>query len=151
MAAKGISLEDLMELWSKDSAVNIDNLAVESLKNPELHSKYLNYLTYHSMIVKALQSEYVTMRRLKSEYYNGLHNTDKDFLDQYKLEPIRTMILKTDIPLYLESDKDLMPILLKKAVHEEIVDYCRSVLKEIGSRGWTIRNAIEFLKYTQGS
>lgn len=147
---KGISLEDLMEMWSKDSYIRNDDLAIESLKNPQLHSKYLNYMTYHNIIIKALQAEYIQLKKMKMEYYNGLHNTNQEFLKKYNLEPIRNMILKSDIPTYLETDKDLMPLLLKKATHEEIVEYCKSVIKEISGRGWVIRNAIEFQKFTAG-
>jgi len=151
MAGKGISLEDLMELWSKDSKINKDELGAESLRTPELHSKYMNYMTFHRMIVKAINSEYVVMRKLKTEYYLGQHNTDKPFLDEYKLEPIRAMILKDSIPTYLESDPHLIPLLLKKTVHEEIVEYCKSVILNLKDRTWSIRNAIEWEKFTMGA
>lgn len=150
MAKRNTSIEELMEMWSKDSQINIDNLAIESTQNPALHSKYLNYRTYHNMVAKAINSEYIELKKLKTEYYNGLHNTDTEFLQKYKLEPIRNMILKTDIPLYLESDKDLMPLLLKKIANEEIVSYCDEVIRAIKNRDWSIRNSIDFLKFTNG-
>lgn len=151
MVARGTSIEALMEMWSKDSKINKDNLSAESLRTPDLHSKYLNLLTYHNIVVKSLQSEYMVLKKLKTEYYAGQHNTDKAFLTEYKLEPVRNMILKDQIPLYLESDKDLIPLILKKSVHEEIVEYCKSVLVMIKGRDWTIRNTIEWEKFISGS
>jgi hypothetical protein len=50
----------------------------------------------------------------------------------------------------MDSNSFLNDLLLKRAVHEEIVEYCKSVLKEISGRAWTIRNAIEFNKFLQG-
>jgi len=150
MVGKGISLEDLMELWTKDSKVNDVELGAESLRTPQLHSKYLNYMTYHRMVAKSVHSEYMTLRKNMQEYYEGKHNTDKAFLEEYGLEPIRTLILKDQINTYLESDTRLIPLLLKKTVHEEIVEYCKNVLLNLKDRTWSIRNAIDWEKYTQG-
>lgn len=151
MAGKGISLEDLMEMWSKDSKIKHDELGAESLRTPELHSKYLNYLTYHRMIAKAVTAEYTTMRKLMTEYYDGQHNTDKEFLAEYKLEPVRNLILKDKIPMYLETDERLVPLLLKKAVHEEIVEYCKSVILALKDRTWAIRASIDWEKFINGA
>jgi len=150
MAGKGISLEDLMELWSRDSKINRDELGAESLRTPELHSKYLNYLTFHRTVSKAVNAEYMTMRKNMTEYYEGKHNTDKPFLEEYGLEPVRAMILRDQIPTYLETDPRLVPLLLKKAVHDEIVEYCKAVILNLKDRTWTIRNAIEWEKFTNG-
>jgi hypothetical protein len=147
---KGTTLEKLMEEWTADSGLNLSQLEVESAKISKLHSKYLNYMTYHNMVSKAVQAEYIELRRLKSEYYQGQRNTDTEFLKKYNLEPIRGMILKQDIPLYLDSDRELIQLGLKKAAHDEIVEYCKYVIKEVANRQWNIRNAIEFMKFTGG-
>lgn len=147
---RGTTLEKLMEEWSEDSALNLSILDVESAKVSKMHSKYLNYLTYHNMVAKSINADYIELKRLKSEYYNGMHNTNKEFLEKYGLEPVRNLILKQDIPMYLDSDKDLTRLSLKKTAHEEIVEYCRYVIKEIANRQWNIRNAIEFMKFTGG-
>jgi hypothetical protein len=50
----------------------------------------------------------------------------------------------------LDSDKELNAILLKKVLHEEIVDFCKSVLKELNNRTFQVRSIIEWEKYTGG-
>ena len=36
-----MNIDEIHELWSKDSKIDQDELAEESLKTPQLHSKYL--------------------------------------------------------------------------------------------------------------
>ena len=61
------------------------------------------------------------------------------------------MILRDQIPTYLETDPRLVPLLLKKAVHDEIVEYCKAVILNLKDRTWTIRNAIEWEKFISGA
>ena len=39
-----ITLEDIKSQWAEDSVMDRELLDEESLKIPQLHSKYLNYL-----------------------------------------------------------------------------------------------------------
>ena len=52
--------------------------------------------------------------------------------------------------MYLDSDAELNNILLKKVIHQEIVDFCTSVLKEINSRTYQLGNFIKWEVYTGG-
>jgi hypothetical protein len=59
-------------------------------------------------------------------------------------------VLRADISIYLDSDKELNAILLKKVLNEEIVEFCKSVLKELNNRTFQVRSIIEWEKYTGG-
>jgi len=74
----------------------------------------------------------------------------KEDLERYGLEPMMKKVLRQDIPTYIDSDTDLNNILLKKMLHQEIVDFCGSVLKEINNRTWQLRSFIEWEKFTSG-
>ena len=72
------------------------------------------------------------------------------YLEKYNLEPMTKKVLRADIPFYLESDKELNNILLKKVIHEEIVDVCQSILKELNSRTFQLRDFISWERFIQG-
>jgi hypothetical protein len=59
-------------------------------------------------------------------------------------------ILRQDIPIYLDSDNDLNTLLMKKSLHQEIVDFCGSVLKELNNRTFQLNNLIKWEMFTSG-
>lgn len=144
-----VTVEELMDMWSKDSVIDETEPARELIKTPNLHSKYLRIMTHHNLVVKKLMSDYNKRKKIKWEYYSGDLNNPED-LEAYKLEPMVKKVLRADIPFYLESDKELNDILLKKIIHEEIVEFCKSVLKELNNRTWQLRSVIEWERFTSG-
>lgn len=144
-----VNIDDLMEMWSTDSKMDETEPGRELARIPVLHSKYLRILTHHNLVVKKLQADYVRLKRVKWEYYNGDLNNPED-LEEYKLEPWSKKVLRQDIPTYIDSDNDLNTILLKKVIHQEIVDFCQSVLKELGNRTYQLNSMIKWEIYTRG-
>ena len=62
-----MNLEKIQEMWQNDSVIDPDNLHDESLKIPQLHSKY--YTVYNTIVLlreKALDQ----YKRIKLERYN---------------------------------------------------------------------------------
>lgn len=142
-------IDELMEMWSKDSPIDETEPSREMAKVGNLHSKYLRILTHHNLIVKKLMADYNKMKKLKWEYFSGDLNNPED-LEQYGWQPVHKKILRQDIPTYIDSDTDLNNILIKKVLHQEIVDYCQSVLKEINNRTFQINGIIKWEVYTRG-
>jgi hypothetical protein len=144
-----VSIETLMEEWSKDSVIDTTEPGKELARIPLMHSKYLRIMTHHNLVVKKTLSDYNHLRRVKWEYYNGDLNNPDD-LAKYKLEPMMKKVLRADISTYLDSDRELNDILLKKAMHDEIVEFCKSVLKELNNRTFQVRSIIDWEKFTGG-
>ena len=145
-----VTLDTLAEMWSKDSAVDLTEPARELAKIPTLHSKYLQILSYHNLLIKKITSEYNKKKSIKFQYYNGDLN-DPDELSKYGFsEPQRKKILKQDIQIYLDGDDDLINMLLKKSLHQEIVDYTTSILKEINNRTFQLNNIIKWEMFVSG-
>lgn len=144
-----VNIDDLMEEWSKDATIDETEPGRETAKIPNLHAKYLRILTHHNLIVKKLLSDYNKLRRIKFEYYSGDLNNTED-LEKYGLEPMRKKLLKQEIPTYIDSDIELNNILIKKVVHEEVVEFCKAVLKEISNRTWQLGNIIKWEQFTGG-
>jgi hypothetical protein len=39
---------------------------------------------------------------------------------------------------------------MKKTVHQEVVDFCGSVLKELNNRTWQMKSLIDWERFTSG-
>lgn len=140
-------LDDLLEMWRKDAEIDRTEPGKELLNIPKLHSKYLNILSNHRLLVKDAEFKYNKMKKVKWEYYTG--KLDDDELKKRGWEPF-PFVLKSDITTYLESDEDLNRYLAQKALHEEIVDVCQAIIKELNSRTFQLRDFIAWERFIQG-
>lgn len=140
-------IDELIEMWKKDAVVDRTEPGRELLNIPVLHSKYLSILTKNRLLSKESEFKYNKMKRLKWEYYTG--KLDDDELKKYGWEPF-PYILKSDLTTYLDSDDDLNRLQANKVMHDEIVDLCYSILKELNSRTFQLRDFISWEKFIQG-
>lgn len=143
------NIDELMEMWNNDSTIDDTEPSRELAKIPNLHAKYLRILSQHNLIVRKLQNDYNTLKSVKWSYYSGDLNNPED-LAKYGYEPWSKKVLRQDIQIYLDSDTDLNKILLKKIVHQEIVDFCTSVLKELGNRTWQLKTIVDWERFVGG-
>jgi hypothetical protein len=140
-------LEDLLEMWRQDSDIDRTEPGKALLDIPKLHSKYLNILSQHRLLSKQAEFKYNKMKKLKWEYYTG--KLDDDDLKKYGWEPF-PYTLKSDLNTYLESDEDINKCIAVKVMHDEIVDVCTAILKELNSRTFQLRDFIAWEKFIQG-
>jgi hypothetical protein len=144
-----MNFEDLKRHVERDMKVDDTQLDLESLKIPQLHNKYLNFLQEERFNLKKMGFDFASLRRSKWEYYTG--KMSEEDLEEKGWEPFDLKILKADIDMYLDSDNDMILMKQKITYQEEKVFYLESVIKEIGQRNWEIRNAIEWRKFVSGS
>ena len=140
-------LDDLLEMWRADSVIDRTEPGKALINIPQLHSKYLNILSRHRLLSKESEFKYNKMKKLKWEYYTG--KLDKDQLEKHNWQPF-PFILKSDITTYLESDEDINRYIAQKILHDEIVDVCSSILKELNSRTFQLRDFIQWERFIQG-
>lgn len=143
-----MKFDDIMNEWDEDSKMDNTELARESLKTPQLHSKYLKLLTQEVLTLKKVEFEYRGMLRLKHEYYMGI--LDKDTLLKQGWSPNPMRIIKQDLPLYLDSDVDLQQLVARIDIQKQKISFLESVIKIINNRGFLIKNAIDWQKFTSG-
>lgn len=141
-----IDIEFIRNEWKKDSVMDEDLLDHESIKIPQLHSKYLNFLSDVRLIKIKKEQAYKKMLREKFEYYTG-----KADADVYKEKPFDLKILKQDIQLYIESDEEIQSLQNKLNYYKEMIFLLESILSNINTRGFQIKNSIEWQKFMQGS
>ena len=144
-----MNFEDLKRHTERDMKVDDTQLDLESLKIPQLHNKYLNFLQEERFNLKKMGFDFASLRRSKWEYYTG--KISEEDLEEKGWEPFDLKILKSDVDMYLDADPDMILMKQKITYQEEKVFYLESVIKEIGQRNWEIRNAIEWRKFVSGS
>ena len=144
-----MNLEKLKDMVAQDAVIDETQLDKESLRLPQLHNKYLNLFHDSKLRLEQQRNEYYRLRRFKWEYYTG--KMDEEALARLGWEPFQLKILKQDLPIYMESDDDLIATSQKVAYWKEICDYLESVVKEITFRHNKIRNAIDWQKFLSGS
>ena len=64
-------LENLIEMWMKDSVVDETELGREATRISKLHSTYLKILSLNSVRVKKIENDYKKMRSIRARYYDG--------------------------------------------------------------------------------
>lgn len=141
-----ITLEDIKSQWAEDSVMDRELLDEESLKIPQLHSKYLNYLSDVKLLKIKKEQEYKTLIRDKFEYYTG-----KADAEVYREKPFDLKILKQDLTLYMDSDPEIQLLQTRINYYEEIIYFLEKVLSCINNRGFQIKNSIDWQRFMQGS
>jgi hypothetical protein len=141
-----ITLDDIKSQWVEDSKIDGDILDEESLKIPQLHSKYLNYLSDVKLLKIKKEQEYKTLIREKFEYYTG-----KAEPEVYQEKPFDLKILKQDLALYMDSDPEIQLLQTRINYYEEIIYFLEKVLSCINNRGFQIKNSIDWQRFMQGS
>jgi hypothetical protein len=141
-----IDIDFVKEEWKKDSVMDQDLLDNESIKIPQLHSKYLNYLSDVRLLKIKKEQDYKKILREKFEYYTG-----KADAEVYKQKPFDLKILKQDVQLYIESDEEVQKSLNILNYYKEMMFVLEKILENINTRGFQIKNSIDWQKFMQGS
>jgi len=141
-------LEKLLEMWEVDSNIDYTEPGRALLDIPKLHSKYLNILSRHRLLLKQAEMSFYKTRNLKKDYYSG--RLDEETLEKYKWEQFPYIILKTDINSYLEGDDDINRCKAKMTIHNEIIEVCTAIMKELHSRTYQLKSYIDYERFIQG-
>ena len=141
-----MDLETLQEQVDKDLKINDTELDLESLKTPQLHNKYMKHYTKFKLMLTRAETDYSQVKRQKWEYY-----TDKADASVYAEKPFDLKVLRTDVDKYIESDEEMIKAKQKVEYLQAVVDYLDKTLRQITNRTFTIKNAIDWRKFTSGA
>ena len=141
-----MTLEELQSQADKDLVIDDTELDTESLRTPILHNKYLQYYNKFNLLLKKSQWEERTLQREKWEYYTG-----KSDPSVYKEKPFDLKVLKNDVHIYINADEDIQKVQAKIVYQEALVNYLEQILRMINNRSFTIKNAIEWRRFTSGA
>ena len=141
-----MDLEQLQEQADKDLKINDSELDLESIKTPQLHNKYLKHLTKFKLMLSRAESELHIIKRAKWEYYTG-----KADPTVYAEKPFNLKILRQDVDKYIDTDEEVIRAKQKVDYLNAVVDFLDRSIRQITNRPLTIKNAIDWKKFTSGA
>ena len=145
-----MKLSEIQSEWAKDSRIDELNLGRESTKVPTLHSKYLTELSKVKLQQRKAESDYYNTRRLKYRYYRG--EMSRTELEEYNWQQFQgNKPLKNEMDEFLGFDEQLIDLQDKIEYFKTVVYQLEQIIRSLNSRTWDIKNAIEWIKWTNGS
>ena len=143
-----MKFEEIQKLWSGDCEIDETELSQESVKIPQLHNKYLILFHDERLRLRTMKFEHSKILKVKREYFSGRMEAAE--LEAYDWEPFQFKLLKADIQEYIDADEDIIESKKKSALQEEKVDYLEAIVKGLSNRGYLIKNAIDWKRFTEG-
>ena len=141
-----MNLETVQEMWEKDSIIDPDNLHDESLKIPQLHSKYY---TIYNTITLLREKARETYSRVKLERYN--YYTGKASAEVYAEEPFPYKVRdKEALQRHMDADERLNKIDLKIRYYDIMLKFLEEIIKTVANRTFQIKNAIDWNRFQAG-
>jgi len=140
-----MTLEELMESWRKDSPIDETRIDQEALNVPRLHSKYLIILAQERLLFKWCIAEKQRIELRLEDYFTGkIEGRD------IGREPLRLQLPRDSIKARVARDPELDDINKKYNIQEEKLLFLKEVIISINSRGYAIKNYIDYMKWSNG-
>ena len=141
-----MNLEKIQEMWEKDSRIDPDNLHDESLKIPQLHSKYYTLYNTITLLREKARESYAKVRLERYNYYTG-----KATAEVYVEEPFPYKVREKDaIQRHLDADDKMNKIDMKIKYYDVMLKFLEEIIRTVSNRTYQIKNAIEWNKFQAG-
>ena len=141
-----MNLEQIQEMWEKDSHIDPDNLHYESLKIPQLHSKYYTLYNTITLLREKAREQYSKVRLERYNYYTG-----KAPAETYVEEPFPYKVREKDaIQRHLDADDRMNKIDMKIKYYDTMLKFLEEIIRAVSNRTYQIKNAIEWNKFQAG-
>lgn len=143
-----MDLKELKELITKDSLIDSTELGIESLKIPQIHSKYLSILADVKLLLTKHQNDLAVLKLRKWKIYTG--KASKEELEEWKEDPSQLTLLKSDIEQFIEADPKVIELKSKIAITEVKLKMVEEFLRSLNNRNFMIKSAIDWQKMMNG-
>ena len=141
-----MDLEKIQAMWEKDSHIDPDNLHDESLKIPQLHSKYYTLYNTITLLRERAREQYNKVRLERYNYYTG-----KATAEVYAEEPFPYKVREKDaIQRHLEADDKMNKVDMKIKYYDVMLKFLEEIIRAVSNRTYQIKNAIEWNKFQAG-
>ena len=143
-----INIDEIVESWREDSKIDDLNLDKENVRIPSLHSKYVGMMVDENKSLRTLIRDRAILRRLLRSYYLG--KADTDDLEKLGRDQFYEKILKNELNEYMDTDELMIRINARISTQEEKIDVLKEIIRSINSRGYQLKNAIDWPRLTMG-
>ena len=147
-----IDLKSIHDMWEKDCVIDDMRLDESYRQAPILHAKYLQLLSTVKLQLKRAEFSQKTLLKQKWLWYNGKMDPiamselgwDPDPFDGLK-------VLKGDMDYYYDADPEIQKSEEKIQYLKTIIDTLEDMINSIKWRHQTIKNMIEWKKFSSGN
>ena len=146
-----IQLNDIIAMWKRDSKIDTTALDDTSKENSKLHAKYIELHSVIKLQLNKKELQQKVLLRDKWLHFSGKLSREK--IDEYgwSYDPFDGLkVLKSDFRYFFDSDPELQKseeqIVYLKTVEETL----REIIDTIKWKHQTIKNILEFQKFTSG-
>ena len=147
-----IDLNQVHEMWQKDSVIDNHSLDDTSRNTPKLHSKYLQMWSEAKLSLKRAEFEQKKLLKDKWLYYNG--KMDRETLEEKGWEPDPfdgLKILKGEMDYYYDSDPEIQKSEEKIQYWKTTIDKLTEIIDNLKWRHQTISNIIKWKQFESGN
>lgn len=143
-----MTLEQILAEWEVDSQIDQLELGDESVRGAKLVPKYLRYRADERLRLRKMETDLRQLKLDKSEFYvQGATKETRDL--GWKLPP-RGAVLKTDLPTYLDADREMVELHLKIEYQKEKVAVLEDCVRSLHDRRWVVKNIIDWRRFQSG-
>ena len=144
-----MKLSEIQDMWTKDAKINELDLGKSSIQIAELHAKYLNILSNTKLQLRKCEADYLRLRRTKFKYYRGeMTREELEELGWNQFQGLKP--LKNEVEDIVNCDEDVIRCVDKVEYMKEMLYQLEQIIRSLNGRGWEIKNAIEWTKFTNG-
>ena len=147
-----VTIEQVLEMWKKDSVIDEMNLDESSQKSAIIHSKYLELLTISKLQKKKLEMDFQVLLKNKWLWYNG--KMTKDQMDElgWDYDPMDGLkVLKSDMEKIYNSDHDIQQAQAKIDYQKVMIETLEEIIQNIRWRHQNISNMIKWRQFVSGA
>ena len=144
-----MKLSEIQDMWTKDAKINELDLGKSSIQIAELHAKYLNILSNTKLQLRKCEADYLRLRRTKFRYYRGeMTREELEELGWNQFQGLKP--LKNEVEDIVNCDEDVIRCVDKVEYMKAMLYQLEQIIRSLNGRGWEIKNAIEWTKFTNG-
>ena len=144
-----MKLSEIQDMWTKDAKINELDLGKSSIQIAELHAKYLNILTNTKLQLRKCEADYLRLRRSKFKFYRGeMTREELEELGWNQFQGLKP--LKNEVEDIVNCDEDVIRCIDKVEYMKAMLYQLEQIIRSLNVRGWEIKNAIEWTKFTNG-
>jgi hypothetical protein len=147
-----LTLEQVLEQWKTDCAIDDMELDKSSRETPKLHAKYLELLSLAKLQKSRREQEFKRLLKDKFMWYNG--KMDKTQMDEkgWDYDPFGGLVkpMKSDMDYWYDSDPQIQQVQAQIDYWKTMIDTLSDILSNITWRHQTIKNMLEWRKFTSG-
>lgn len=137
--------DELLAMIQEDSIIDKNHIDDAALRVPMLHAKYYRFFMEAVRTLRAYEQFLKDLKKERSDYYLGKADDEV-----YKAEPLNFKVIKADLEMYLDADKEYSACVAKRDEQRMKVTMLEDFIKTLNNRSFLLSNAISFAKFQAG-